>query len=90
VIAAFLRLDRPELDSGNNLVIRAVPAVARETRRLGRLAPLGYLYERTDGSEPESDLTLAVGHYDETNLVWSFSGEVTGIIGLTEPLSSAG
>jgi hypothetical protein len=31
---------------------------------------------------------MAAGHYDETNLVWSFSGEVTGIVGLTEPMDS--
>jgi len=86
---AFLRIDRPELQ-GTTLVIRAVPAELRERRRLDRRAPLAYLYERIDGSQPQNDLALAAGHYDEANLVWSFSGEVSGIAGLTEPLSSAG
>jgi hypothetical protein len=30
---------------------------------------------------------MDAGHYDETDLVWSFSGEVTGIVNLTEPMS---
>ena len=85
----FLRIDRPELQ-GTTLVIRAVPAQLRERRRLDRCSPLAYLYERVDGTEPRTDLALAAGHYDEANLVWSFSGEVSGIVGLTEPLSSAG
>ncbi|WP_147252496.1 hypothetical protein [Micromonospora endolithica] len=84
-----LRLDRPELD-GTRLVVRAVDVDLREQRRVHHLAPLGYLYDRSDHDELESDLTLDAGHYDEDNLVWSFSADVPGIIGLTEPLSSAG
>jgi hypothetical protein len=80
----FLRLDRPEL-SGTTLIVRATPADLREQRRHSGVAPLGYLYERTSDADPDCDIVLAAGHYDEANLVWSFSGEVTGIVGLTEP-----
>lgn len=85
----FLRLDRAELQDGN-LVIRAVDSGVRAHHRLGPQAPLAYLYEQADSEEPEADLVLAAGHYDQSELVWSFSGEVSGIIGLTEPMSSAG
>jgi hypothetical protein len=80
----FLRLDRPEL-SGTTLIVRATPPDLREHRRRSGTAPLGYLYERPSDADPDSDIVLAAGHYDEANLVWSFSGEVTGILGLTEP-----
>jgi hypothetical protein len=83
---AFLRFDPPELQDGS-LVVRAVPADVRESRRLARGAPLGYLYEQVDEGEPEHDLTFTAGHFDEAKLVWSFSGEVTGIVGITEPAS---
>lgn len=89
VPATFLRLDRPELD-GTNLVVRAVNPRLRERRRLDHAAPLAYLYERSPSDEPDTDITLNAGRYDEVNLVWSFSGDVEGIIGLTEPMSSAG
>jgi hypothetical protein len=81
--AAFLRFDPPELQDGS-FVIRAVPAVLRASRRQGPGTPLGYLYEVVEG-EPEQDTRFAAGHFDETNLVWSFSAEVTGIAGITEP-----
>jgi hypothetical protein len=84
---AFLRFDPPELQDGS-LVVRAVPASLREGRRVARGSPLGYLYEQEPEDEPEHDLTFTAGHYDEDNLVWSFSGEVTGIIGITEPMSA--
>jgi hypothetical protein len=84
----FLRLDRPEL-IGTNLVIRAVSKDVRERRRVASTVPLAYLYERAHGDEFEADLTMSAGHYDQANLVWLFSGEVSGIIGLTEPFSTA-
>lgn len=80
----FLRLDRPELQ-GSMLVVRGRPRAARARRRLDPGTPLGYLYERESAFEPESDLVLAAGHYDRARMVWSFSGEVTGITGITEP-----
>ncbi|MFD0974560.1 hypothetical protein [Plantactinospora endophytica] len=90
VPSTFLRLDRAELTDGSTLFLRAVPAQARQRRRFGSTVPLGYLYEQPPESEPAHDMTLSAGHYDETNLVWSFSGEVTGIAGLTEPLPPRG
>jgi hypothetical protein len=83
---AFLRFDAPELDDGC-FVVRAVPPVLREGRRHGAGTPLGYLYEVTAG-EPERDMRLAAGHFDAANLVWSFSADVTGITGITEPSSA--
>jgi hypothetical protein len=85
---SFLRFDRAELVE-SVLVVRAVPAAEREHRRFAAAAPLAYLYERVLESEPTTDLRLAAGHYDERNLVWCFSGDVTGIIGLTEPLGGS-
>jgi hypothetical protein len=82
----FLRFDRAEL-VGSVLVIRAVPPAERMHRRLAASSPLAYLYERVLDSEPTADLRLAAGHYDERNLVWCFSGDITGIVGLTEPLA---
>jgi hypothetical protein len=87
VIAAsppFLRFDPPELHDGA-LVVRAVAAEDRERRRLAPSAPLGYLYETVSPGEPDHDLTFTAGHFDESALVWSFSGEVTGIGGISEP-----
>ena len=81
--AGFLRFDPPELQD-NSFVIRAVPAELRANRRQGPGTPLGYLYEVVEG-EPEQDMRFAAGHFDEANLVWSFSAEVTGIAGITEP-----
>jgi hypothetical protein len=80
----FLRLDRPEL-SGTTLIVRATPVEVRESRRHNGAAPLAYLYQRVSDADPDTDIVLAAGHFDEANLVWSFSGELTGIIGLTEP-----
>jgi hypothetical protein len=85
-LPAFLRFDAPELDDGC-FVVRAVPPQVREGRRHGAGTPLGYLYEVVEG-EPEQDMRLAAGHFDAANLVWSFSAEVTGITGITEPFSA--
>jgi hypothetical protein len=85
--STFLRLDRAEL-SGATLVVRATPAEIREHRRGSGDVPLGYLYERVSDADPDTDIVLAAGHYDQANLVWSFSGQLTGIIGLTEPYPS--
>ncbi len=84
-VTAFLRFDPPELQDGA-FVVRAVPAGLRARRRQGPGTPLGYLYEVVEG-EPDSDVRFAAGHFDEVNLVWSFSAEVTGIAGITEPSS---
>lgn len=81
---AFLRFDRPEIEDGS-MVVRAVPADVRARRRQARGTPLAYLYEVVSPWEPEHDLSFTAGHYDETRLVWRFSGEVTGIAGITEP-----
>jgi hypothetical protein len=86
VTSAFLRLDPPELDGGS-LVVRAVPAPLRASRRAGLGTPLAYLYEQVPDGTPDRDLSFTAGHYDEANLVWSFSGEVTGIGGITEQMS---
>ncbi|MEU6041534.1 hypothetical protein ABZ801_39710 [Actinomadura sp. NPDC047616] len=83
---AFLRFDPPELRDGS-LIVRGVPARLREGRRLAPGAPLGYLYQQVDEDEPEHDLAFTAGHYDEDELVWRFSGEVTGIAGITEPFA---
>lgn len=85
----FLRFDRRELE-GTMLVIRAVPTELRLSRRFGLASPLGYLYEQVSDLEPASDERFDAGHYDTANLVWSFSGDVTGISGLTEPMSANG
>lgn len=91
VPATVLRLDRPELDGSARLVVRgAVDPGLREHRRTGAFSPLAYLYERPDPDAPPADLTLSVGHYDEVDLVWVFSGEVDGIIGLTQPTTATG
>jgi hypothetical protein len=82
----FLRLDRPEL-FGNELVIPAKPAESRSRTRVSHSAPLAYLYELDSEFEPENEVRLAAGHYDMANMVWSFSGEVPGVIGITEPTS---
>ncbi|WP_433334463.1 hypothetical protein [Spirillospora sp. CA-294931] len=84
--SAFIRFDPPELHDGS-LVVRAVPADLREGRRLGPATPLAYLYERVPDAMPDTDQRFDAGHYDETRLVWSFSGELTGILGITEPTS---
>jgi hypothetical protein len=83
---AFLRFDPPELQDGS-LIVRGVPARLREQRRLAPGAPLGYLYQQAGEDEPEHDLAFTAGHYDEVELVWRFSGEVTGIAGITEPFA---
>lgn len=67
------------------MVVRAVPADVRARRRHARATPLAYLYEAVSEWEPEQDLAFTAGHFDETGLVWRFSGEVTGIAGITEP-----
>lgn len=83
---AFLRFDPPELHEGS-FVVRAVATALRERRRNSRRSPLGYLYEQPPEGSADHDLTFDAGHFDETNLVWSFSGELTGILGITEALS---
>ncbi|NBE96319.1 hypothetical protein FE391_23030 [Nonomuraea sp. KC401] len=80
----FLRLDRPEVHGGY-LVVPAKPTRSRARCKASRAAPLAYLYEIGSEFEPENELRLAVGHYDATHLVWSFSGEVSGLTGITEP-----
>lgn len=84
--AVFLRFDPPELHEGM-LVVRAVPGALRERRRHAAASPLGYLYEQVSPGEPERDLAFTAGRYDEDALVWEFSGEVTGIAGITESSS---
>jgi hypothetical protein len=79
-------MDRPELTDGNVMVVRAVPPADRQRRRTSPSSPLAYLFETVSPYEPDSDVEMNAGHYDEIELVWSFSGEVTAIIGLTEPL----
>ncbi|MEU5878619.1 hypothetical protein [Spirillospora sp. NPDC047279] len=83
---AFIRFDPPELRDGA-LVVRAIPASLRESRRVGRGTPLAYLYEHVRPGEPDHDLTFEAGHFDEANLVWSFSGQLDGILGITEPMA---
>ena len=83
----FLRLDPPELDGGD-LVVRARPTESRARTRTSPRAPLAYLYERPDEHEPERTTRLAAGHYDRTSLTWTFSGDIPGIIGITEPTSA--
>lgn len=85
----FLRLDPREL-TGTDLVVRAVPPGARALRRSDPHAPLAYLYEQPPPFPPQEDMVLSAGHYDEVNLVWSFSGEIHGIAGITEPRPSPG
>lgn len=80
----FLRLDHPELHGGY-LVVPAKPTGSRARCRVSSAAPLAYLYEIGSEFEPENELRLAAGHYDATHLVWSFSGEVSGLSGITEP-----
>jgi hypothetical protein len=84
----FLRFDRPELVD-NHLIVRAADPGAHGHRRQSQLSPLGYLYEIPDPDAPEQDLRLAAGHYDQANLVWVFSGDMPGIMGLTEPFDPA-
>ncbi|MFC9977085.1 hypothetical protein ACFVH6_39910 [Spirillospora sp. NPDC127200] len=83
----FLRLDRPELD-GNEIVIRAGPVESRARTRNARSAPLAYLYELVSEFEPDTEVRLAAGHYDAENMVWVFSDEVPGIVGITQPTSA--
>ncbi|WP_158244954.1 hypothetical protein, partial [Verrucosispora sp. ts21] len=65
------------------------PAATADTSTPLNFEEPGYLYDRADHDELESDLILDAGHYDAGDQTWSFSAEVPGIIGLTEPLSSA-
>lgn len=85
---SFLRLDRRELTDENVMVVRAVPPADRQRRRFSPSSPLAYLFEHVSPHEPDSDVEMNAGHYDPTDLVWSFSGEVTAIVGLTEPMGS--
>lgn len=80
----FLRFDRRELD-GCSLVVRATPVEVRRARRDSDAVPLGYLYQVFSEYDPDQDLVMAAGHYDQATKVWVFSGDLTGIIGLTEP-----
>jgi hypothetical protein len=81
-------MDRRELTDRNVMVVRTVPPADRQRRRFSSSSPLAYLFENVSPYEPDSDVEMTAGHYDETNLVWSFSGEVTAIVGLTEPMGS--
>jgi hypothetical protein len=85
-VPAFLRFDRPELTDGA-LVIRAVPGPTRERRRHSDHVPLAYLYEVVSRDDPDQDVVMTAGHYDEAAMVWRFSGDLAGITGITEPLS---
>jgi hypothetical protein len=85
----FLRFDRPELEAGR-LVVRAVPEPVRAHRRVSPAIPLGYRYEVRIEHEPVRDFAVTAGHFDQENLVWSFSGELDGILGLTESYPSNG
>lgn len=69
------------------MVVRSVPPADRERRRLSPTVPLAYLFETVPPYEPDRDMWMNAGHYDEANLVWSFSGEVTAIVGLTAPMT---
>ena len=82
---SFLRVERPELQDGR-LVVRAVPPDELARRRTSSSTPLGYLYARHEGL-PDADLTMTAGRYDEEGLVWRWTGELTGLIGLTEASS---
>jgi hypothetical protein len=82
----FLRLDRPELD-GTTMIVRMVPPGDRERRRTSPSAPLAYFYETVMPDEPHTDMRMNAGHYDETALVWSFSGDITAIAGITAPMT---
>ncbi len=84
--SVFLRFDPPEPHEGV-LVVRAVPTGPRERRRPAAVSPLGHLDERVPPGEPERDLAFDAGRYGQDALVWDFSGEVTGIAGITEPSS---
>lgn len=69
------------------MVVQAVPPADRERRRTSSSSPLAYLFEFVTPFEPDADVRMDAGHYDENNMVWSFSGEVTAIVGLTTPLT---
>lgn len=86
-MSEFLRLDRSELSDGK-LVVRAAAAEAHVRSKASPAAPLGYLYGLEPDSESQHDLALSAGHYDAESQVWVFSGELTGIIGITEPYSA--
>ena len=86
----FLRLDRPELVDGRSMVVRAVPPADRERRRTSPSSPLAYLFEVVPPHEPDTDVRMDAGHYDEAAQVWSFSGEITAIVGLTAPMTPEG
>jgi hypothetical protein len=83
----FLRLDRPELEGGTTMVVRSVRPADRARRRVSPSAPLAYLFETVNPFEPDRDIRMDAGHYDEANLVWSFTGEVTAIVGITTPMT---
>lgn len=85
---SFIRFDPPELINGS-LVVRAVPEELRERRRHSGVTPLAYLYEVVPDGMPAQDVSFTAGHFDEPNLVWAFSGQLTGLLGITEPLSPA-
>jgi hypothetical protein len=70
------------------MTIVATPDEIREQRRSSPTAPLGYLYQIRVDNEPDVDITVTAGHYDETNLVWVYSGQLGGIVGLTESYPS--
>ena len=87
VSPTFLRLDRPELEDGSTMVVLAVPSADRARRRTSDAVPLAYLFESVTPFEPDADVRMNAGHYDEDNLVWSFSGDVTAMVGLTAPMT---
>jgi len=86
--AAFIRFDPPELQDGR-IVVHAVPAQLREDRRHGPATPLGYLYEVPPDGIPDEGSSFTAGSFDQARMVWAFTGEITGLLGITEPMSPA-
>lgn len=84
--AAFIRFDPPELQDGR-IVVRAVPEQLRQSRRHGPATPLGYLYEVPPDGIPDEGVSFTAGSFDQVHMVWAFTGEITGLLGITEPMS---
>ncbi|WP_018653834.1 hypothetical protein [Actinomadura flavalba] len=83
----FLRLDRSELD-GDVMVVPARPSVSRARTRTSATAPFAYLFDHDNAYEPEAELRMTAGRFDPVEQTWIFSGQITGLIGITEPTTS--